>query len=1191
MAADFESSTNQFFEDFDNYAQKMFKGSNVAIDAFLDSMKKIAKHNQMYLKDYVKQGRWTSDVIEKLREEIEELEETAAEWGETLDDGFKAQKKMLKSLEDVQEMSDKLTDSLSESVKSITHHIPIVGHKIAEAFDTKVIPKLTKRLDAGFMRLLNKGGKGSGAGGFSAGKFAAFGIIAVAIAGIVEAFTEAERSITGLIQQTGFLRKDVHKVSHDMEEAHLNVLKFGISMDDVRESTAALLEEFGSLGFVNQELIENSAKWSKAYNISAKEIAQTVDVLHRALGMTNKEVDEFVKSLDTDARIAGVSVSMVMNDVMGDANFLALYTKRSGKNLKDAAIEARKMGVSLSATQKIAEKFLDYDSALDGASQLNLLVGTKLNPMELHRLAITGQITELHNKILDAVSKENKWDNMLVNQRQAIAAAMGVSAEEAAKMLKSRQEEQKLSPKELADRKKELESQENLNKLLMDQQTAWAKVWNTLKSKIHPIFSRIGLWLSDVIAPLADKISAMIEKWFPDTGKMTSVWDTMKRIWNGLKGLVGDVFKETLEKAFDYISENYQFNAGAILSGGPIISRNVSNMTTADLYTEISKIASGKGGNAEALGEVGRRFNISGDVGYQAAMDAVTKQLRIERGETRKADFEAASKSFDKIVAENKKKLEDEKKKKPQLAKGGIVTKPTRALIGEAGPEAVIPLGNNSIDHSSGGGLKFARGGLILPLDQSRAAGSIASNLSNQGSMMAAGDPNAISMRTKEFQREADAQRQKMVREQNAMYKRDLALQQYRNRDTNMFSSGISSFSSGISSFMSSIQTLTGIDVYGQMKDAFMDLIPPEWSALADNLKTKFDGFMQSLPGQMALGMYQGFQQGGMIGGARGGAGALANHQFKDGETFTDKVDNSVGRFVARKTENSSFGTAAGAAAGAGIGAGLNTFAQGGSGKQALSSALSAGSMAGFAAGGPGGIALGIGLLAGDLLLKGGKKRGERRQRLIENIAKGLDKGSVSKIKPGANLFSSIGADDGRLFGRGRYDKGSYALTINAIASSFNLQPKEAEALFNYLVGNKKDKKMEEYFNNRFFGGSGPSEELTGSSKEYTDNITKIQTDRANLAAKQSSWRNISADQPAGVAVDSTVTTDGEGIDTESYSTTYDSGALQQFQGDPALLAAINQMNANLIAAMNRPITVRMDSVKLGEILEDRARR
>jgi len=34
-------------------------------------------------------------------------------------------------------------------------------------------------------------------------------------------------------------------------------------------------------------------------------------------------------------------------------------------------------------------------------------------------------------------------------------------------------------------------------------------------------------------------------------------------------------------------------------------------------------------------------------------------------------------------------------------AKGGIFTRPTRAIIGEAGPEAVIPLGSNKNDIGS----------------------------------------------------------------------------------------------------------------------------------------------------------------------------------------------------------------------------------------------------------------------------------------------------------------------------------------------------------------------------------------------------------------------------------------------------------------------------------------------------------
>jgi hypothetical protein len=37
----------------------------------------------------------------------------------------------------------------------------------------------------------------------------------------------------------------------------------------------------------------------------------------------------------------------------------------------------------------------------------------------------------------------------------------------------------------------------------------------------------------------------------------------------------------------------------------------------------------------------------------------------------------------------------------PNLAKGGIVTSPTLAMIGEKGPEAVVPLGRGGYDHQS----------------------------------------------------------------------------------------------------------------------------------------------------------------------------------------------------------------------------------------------------------------------------------------------------------------------------------------------------------------------------------------------------------------------------------------------------------------------------------------------------------
>jgi hypothetical protein len=50
----------------------------------------------------------------------------------------------------------------------------------------------------------------------------------------------------------------------------------------------------------------------------------------------------------------------------------------------------------------------------------------------------------------------------------------------------------------------------------------------------------------------------------------------------------------------------------------------------------------------------------------------------------------------------------------PKLAKGGIVNKPTLALIGEAGPEAVVPLSGRNTPNLGGGNITINVAGSVI---------------------------------------------------------------------------------------------------------------------------------------------------------------------------------------------------------------------------------------------------------------------------------------------------------------------------------------------------------------------------------------------------------------------------------------------------------------------------------------------
>jgi len=560
--------------------------------------------------------------------------------------------------------------------------------------------------------------------------------------------------------------------------------------------------------------------------------------------------------------------------------------KGTGDNIKEAAIQARKMGVSLSATQQIAETFLDFENAAVNTAELNLIAGTKLNALELHRMAISGDILELQEKILGSIAKENRWEDLNILQQKRITELLGISAEETSKLLKYEeslntirgttslrvienmsefadksarskleetyqlQEQLKLYNKTnkinlafneknirmvIRERDERIKKQKNIDELLRDMQTSWEKIWNTLKSKIYPIFLEIGKWLSDKFNPIVEGVANSINKLIPNVNDIKRAYGE-----NGLFGVILNIFKrikqsfqpiidfisEGLKSAFDslvnYIKENYDVSFKRSLFGGDLIERRENKeeyekRKQIEINKELKQqgIKSGYYGkeeleifaflenDIEALKALRRNLqeeNLSNkeidkmfvekrqlynenrsEIEYSLKLQKEAKNAFVSMN--KKISFD---KEFEKIMSPLGEQFQRE-----NFAQGGLVTKPTRALIGEAGPELIVPLdkldnmSNLKIEPQTGKLQKFARGGMVLSVDQMAAAGQIANLQESQ--LMAAGDPVAIRARTQEFQEEARRYREQLIKIETDMYKRDLALREFEKTDRQRF--------------------------------------------------------------------------------------------------------------------------------------------------------------------------------------------------------------------------------------------------------------------------------------------------------------------------------------------------------------------------------------------------------------------
>lgn len=833
MAKNLDADIIKGIETFAQYSKALNPKS---VDMFTKQIELLAKKIPKEFNKITEAGRLTEEGFEKLNKQIEK----------TRAKGFT--KEVVKSLQDelktrklIAEKTNKWSDALDNSIKSIGKFIPLVGEQISEAFSKKIIPKLQKRLDVLFTSMFTKGGKifGGAGAGMSIAKMGVWGVILSAVVAIGKEFMRAEQMIADMVKNTGFLRSDLKGVRDGVVASYKNLVRFGISLDDIQDQASALVEEFGALSFINQEMIENVTKWSKVFNLGASEMAGFVDVMHRVMGNTNAEMDHFVRTLNKDARIAGVSVRMVMKDITNDANFLALYTDQTGKNIKEASIQARRMGVSLSVYDSLGQTFSDFESSIENSMKLNHIFGTQINAQLAFEKASLGDLQGLQNYLLENLVDQNKeWKDLTYLQRNEMSKALGVSLEQMAKMyqhehalknvktthlelLRSQVDTQGMTIRQQKDHyitlnriakqenlslkqaEEKLNAEAKLEKILSDQQTVWMQVWNGLKEIFYPYIIRIGKYISDNIQPPLSRIMDAFGE-----GGLSKGFKQLMQEGSELVDFLGDLLAKAVDRAFKLIQNRYKISISNWLLGGDLFVRTKSlEETQAESVENSREQRQGKqmGNASKAL-----KTYISG--GTMPNYDSLYLKDAYDNMLDEFADdpvmLSKLSKAYDDILYKSHQYANKDVK---GFAKGGIVTSPTRALIGEAGPEMIIPLGNKT----SMNPLKMGGGAVVLNLEEAMAG---IGNIGGSGLMKGAGSLGEIERRADNVKQVATMYRNRIIEEEKAEFNRQLKIenkmQKQRQDDYETFESGVNTFKSSSFGFAekanSFIQELTG---------------------------------------------------------------------------------------------------------------------------------------------------------------------------------------------------------------------------------------------------------------------------------------------------------------------------------------------------------------------------------------------
>ena len=198
----------------------------------------------------------------------------------------------------------------------------------------------------------------------------------------------------------------------------------------------ALLDEFGSLEQVSNKTLA-SMKWQSFWTgVQATDMAKVMVLQQSITGDTKEMALDRQAKFMKDIKKEGLSASKVMGDLAANADMFANFAKDGGKNMEDAAKQAAKMGLDLSATNSVAEKLLDFESSIQAEQEASMLLGRSINLDKARQLAYSGDLAQMMTEVKNQAGGEAEFAKMSVVQRQALGEAIGLSGAQLAEFMK-----------------------------------------------------------------------------------------------------------------------------------------------------------------------------------------------------------------------------------------------------------------------------------------------------------------------------------------------------------------------------------------------------------------------------------------------------------------------------------------------------------------------------------------------------------------------------------------------------------------------------------------------------------------------------------------------------------------------------------------------------------------------------------
>lgn len=326
---------------------------------------------------------------------------------------------------------------------------------------------------------------------------------------LIKKFVDLNNAAEEFRKETGLTVSQTRELNFLLQDSTDQLRRFGISLEDMFKSTAAVYENFGNINFVSLELITNVAKLASNLGIGEKTSAQVLAQFMGMSSLTDSTAINLIVATTQLAKMAGVAPRGVIEDIAENSEFIALYFKGSAIEAAKTAVEIHRMGLNLSQVSKITERIMNFESSIEDELMASLLLGKQINLNRARQLVFNGDIEQATKEIFNQIGSLERFNTLNLIQKKSLADLTGLSADELQRTLMIQEKLNLLNSeqrKAYEDTKHLLGDISGLNR---DQLLNQIEQQSVLK-KINNSFMSIGTSLSRVFLPILQAIDPIL---------------------------------------------------------------------------------------------------------------------------------------------------------------------------------------------------------------------------------------------------------------------------------------------------------------------------------------------------------------------------------------------------------------------------------------------------------------------------------------------------------------------------------------------------------------------------------------------------------------------------------------------------------------------------------------------------------